>query len=199
MRAIATTAGAEIERLHALATTHADKAVDYAKQAGKLLLDVKQSLKHGEWLPWLEKSVSVSARQAQNYMAAANGKPLLARKIAKSKEPNAKSVSYLPSEGIGALAVLEQEGDLPDFVCVDWHCNQSGYDYFHITSLIGNCVTSTKRGVRSDFVDHVIFSELPGRYTRNGVVGLPWEYVEANPFSLVADCLRRTPDEEGMP
>lgn len=56
MRAIATIAGAEIERLHALATTHADKAVDYAKQAGKLLLEVKQSLKHGEWLPWLEKA-----------------------------------------------------------------------------------------------------------------------------------------------
>ena len=38
---------------------------------GNLLLEAKEQLKHGEWLPWLKANFGSSIRSAQNYMAAA--------------------------------------------------------------------------------------------------------------------------------
>lgn len=58
----------EINEQHALAATHADLAVNYAKRAGVLLLQVKQSLPHGDFLPWIAANISVSERQAQRYI-----------------------------------------------------------------------------------------------------------------------------------
>jgi hypothetical protein len=37
---------------------------------GKLLLEAKKQLEHGDWLPWLEKNWDRSKRTAENYMAA---------------------------------------------------------------------------------------------------------------------------------
>jgi hypothetical protein len=36
-----------------------------------LLLEAKEQLEHGEWLPWLETYFGKSVRTAQNYMDAA--------------------------------------------------------------------------------------------------------------------------------
>jgi hypothetical protein len=38
---------------------------------GGLLIEARQHLEHGEWLPWLEENFGSSARTATNYMAAA--------------------------------------------------------------------------------------------------------------------------------
>ena len=38
---------------------------------GNLLLEAKDQLEHGEWLPWLKLNFGASTRSAQNYMAAA--------------------------------------------------------------------------------------------------------------------------------
>ncbi|WP_218510618.1 DUF3102 domain-containing protein [Variovorax sp. dw_308] len=67
---------ADINRFHELACKRAEEAVDHAKQAGLLLLEAKAALKHGEWLPWLEQNIFVSARQVQRYMQVAQGRPL---------------------------------------------------------------------------------------------------------------------------
>lgn len=72
---------ADINAAHADAVKHATSAIDYAKQAGELLLKVKQKLPHGAFGAWLEANVEVSERQAQRYMAAAQGKPLPIRHI----------------------------------------------------------------------------------------------------------------------
>jgi len=69
----------EINIAHQHATQYAEKAIDYARQAGKLLLDVKAKLPHGEFIAWVEKNCTVSLRQAQRYLAAAQGKPLAIR------------------------------------------------------------------------------------------------------------------------
>lgn len=74
MTDIATTAAAEINRLHELAGQHAAQAVEHAKRAGALLLQVKAQLPHGEFLPWVRANVNVTPRQAQRYIAAAQGK-----------------------------------------------------------------------------------------------------------------------------
>lgn len=66
----------QINAAHQQAIAHADKAIDFAKQAGDLLLVLKADLRHGEFLPWVENNLDVTPRQAQRYMAAAQGKPL---------------------------------------------------------------------------------------------------------------------------
>ena len=64
----------EINRLHTLARATAADAIEYARQAGLHLLSVKETQPHGEFGKWLEANVNVSQRQAQRYMAAAQGK-----------------------------------------------------------------------------------------------------------------------------
>ena len=72
----------EINRLHQLATKSASEAIEYAKQAGELLLQVKAQLPYGAFGDWMEQNLSVSARQAQRYMAVAQGKPIPVRELA---------------------------------------------------------------------------------------------------------------------
>ena len=79
---ICATTAAEIERHHRHALEHATTAVNHARAAGRLLIEVKRALPHGQFLAWLEQHVTLSARQAQRYMRAAEGKPLTARRIA---------------------------------------------------------------------------------------------------------------------
>lgn len=42
--------------------------LQHAIKAGELLLQAKELVNHGEWLPWLKSNVSFSERTAQNYM-----------------------------------------------------------------------------------------------------------------------------------
>ena len=59
---------AEINNQHELAINAANQAVEHAKRAGELLLQVKAELPHGEFGKWLAENVTVSERQAQRYM-----------------------------------------------------------------------------------------------------------------------------------
>ena len=88
---ITTTTAAEINRHHDLARSKATEAMNHAMEAGKLLLEAKAGLEHGAWSAWLQSNVMVTPRQAQRYMALAQGKPLPIRMIAKNY-----TVSYLP-------------------------------------------------------------------------------------------------------
>lgn len=47
-------------------------ALAHAFEAGRMLLEVKSTMDHGEWLPWLEASVEFSEKQAQRYMQLAS-------------------------------------------------------------------------------------------------------------------------------
>ena len=42
--------------------------LQHAIKAGELLLQAKELVNHGEWLPWLKSNVTFSERTAQNYM-----------------------------------------------------------------------------------------------------------------------------------
>ena len=65
---------------------------------GGLLLEAKAQLKHGQWLSWLDENFSMSARAAQNAMAAA-------RFVAKY-EPDALLMHALKQRSPGALYIL---------------------------------------------------------------------------------------------
>ena len=102
---------ADINHHHQQACLRAGEAINHAIEAGKLLIAVKQRLPHGEFGGWLEKNIQVTQRQAQRYIAAAQGKPVPVRAIAS----NATPVSYLaaPAPGTKEYAkALEKEHSL---------------------------------------------------------------------------------------
>jgi hypothetical protein len=76
----------EINRLHKLAFEHATSAVQYATDVGQLLLQIKSKLPHGEFTPWIEANIMVSPRQAQRYMAVAQGKKVSIRELAQKSD-----------------------------------------------------------------------------------------------------------------
>ena len=101
----------EINRLHGMAVDRAGEALQYATEAGKLLLEVKTALPHGEFAAWIEKNLSVSVRQVQRYISVAQGKPQPIRatvqgaikndtvshlEIPAATFPKNDNVSYLP-------------------------------------------------------------------------------------------------------
>jgi len=69
---IRTTIASEINEHHAIAIAKAGEAVHHAKEAGRLLLEVKAALPHGEFGKWMEQNITVSVRQAQRYIAVAD-------------------------------------------------------------------------------------------------------------------------------
>ena len=80
-------------------------------EIGRRLAEAKELLKHGEWLPWLEKETDFSERHAQNYMK-------LFREYGTSQlglfgpETNAKYISDLPiSKALALLSVPESDRD----------------------------------------------------------------------------------------
>jgi len=58
----------QINKEHELVLTHAVKALEHARNAGELLIQAKDTCKHGEWGKWLESNFNGSSRQAQRYM-----------------------------------------------------------------------------------------------------------------------------------
>ncbi len=65
---------AKINAEHRACEAAAVSAVEHAVRAGELLAEVKQGLKHGGWLKWLEANFEGSARHAQRYMKLASQK-----------------------------------------------------------------------------------------------------------------------------
>lgn len=67
----------QINLEHRLANSKASEAVQHATNCGLMLLQVKASLNHGEWLPWLNGEIEsgrlqVKVRQTQKYMQLAS-------------------------------------------------------------------------------------------------------------------------------
>ncbi len=82
----------EINRLHGIAISSVQSAMDAACRIGELLLVEKATLPHGEWGPWVKTNLPFGVRQAQNYT-----------RVFKH-QPKTKSSAHL-TEAILALAV----------------------------------------------------------------------------------------------
>jgi hypothetical protein len=72
------------------------RSVERACEAGDLLIEAKQQLDHGQWLPWLAESVEISERTARRYMRLARNRDAI--------EANRPSMSDLTINGV--LAAL---------------------------------------------------------------------------------------------
>jgi len=84
----------EINRRHLLAHAAANDAIEHAKAAGLLLLEIKGKLKHGQFLNWVRDNAQMSLRQAQRYMAVAQGKTIPLRRLIEKND----TVSHLDSQ-----------------------------------------------------------------------------------------------------
>lgn len=92
---------------------YSDKAMEYAAECGRLLLEAKKLVPHGEWLPWIEAHIEFGERQAQKYTRIAKNWEKIEAAKAKS-EPG----SYFGSIN-GALRLIskprpETNDDVPE-------------------------------------------------------------------------------------
>lgn len=71
------------------AETHAGAAVQAALHAGRLLVEAKSTVQHGEWEAWISEHCQCSVRSAQAYMR-------LATKHAELPDAEAQRVAELP-------------------------------------------------------------------------------------------------------
>jgi hypothetical protein len=120
---------ADINRHHEVASSKAKEAVNHAIEAGKLLLEAKAALPHGEWLGWLEANIRVTPRRCQQYIRYAQGKPMPLRAAlsviedaphdATTPPANTKSVSHLKAD---APRNFPGEPDTASFVPESSHC-----------------------------------------------------------------------------
>jgi hypothetical protein len=131
------TAG-EINAHHAAARKKADEAirkadaaVHHAREAGRLLLDVKAVLPHGQFIAWCRENLKVSARQAQRYMAASQGKPPPLKTLASTSDTMGTAMSHLQ-----APTPAEPPEHLAGEFKPDWQPT-AGHWYFTVTDSHG--------------------------------------------------------------
>jgi hypothetical protein len=72
------------------------RGLEHAIAAGTLLIEAKDLVGHGEWIPWLQANCRLGERQAQTYMR-------LARNRHKLEELKTRSDSYLTIAAAEAL------------------------------------------------------------------------------------------------
>ena len=65
----------KINAAHRAAFGNAKKAMESAAECGRLLLEAKELVAHGEWVAWLEANTEVGVRQSQKYMRLATHWP----------------------------------------------------------------------------------------------------------------------------
>src|SRR5262245_29321870 len=78
----------------------------HARNAGELLLEAKEKVRHGEWLPWLRDNCEVAERTAQTYMQVARNWPEL-----ESKAQRVADLSF--RDGVRLLAQAKEEPSTP--------------------------------------------------------------------------------------
>jgi len=102
----------QINLEHQLANSKANEAVQHATNCGLMLLQVKASLSHGEWLPWLQgtidrKELKVGLRQSRKYMQLASNMHCEAHLL---EAPSINAALELLSD----KEPVEQQGELID-------------------------------------------------------------------------------------
>ena len=97
----------KINTAHRLATEAARSALEYALEAGRLLVEAKSQVEHGEWLPWLKANFEGGERNARNYMR-------LARHMPELEANRQRSADLSIDAALKLLAAPEEEAATPD-------------------------------------------------------------------------------------
>lgn len=174
---------AEIKCAHAAARQHAGQALAHAIKAGEHLLEAKQYLKHGEWLPWLRDHTDIPERTAQLYMCLAKHKEVINTKsatvadlsirgavaeITKPKWPEkiserVEAVRFLPLHGHIRIGVREDAAGWDEV----WVAPSYQHDaFFYVSHLwtaragTGSSLVGMRRPCRADFVRDMVLLHL---------------------------------------
>jgi Protein of unknown function (DUF3102) len=137
-----TTLAGRIRAEHEAVSTALKESVRHAIEAGELLIEAKDQLKHGRWLPWLADHCTISDRTAQLYMRVAKNRTEVENQmrsgVADLSLNEAVALLMLSSDVRKLLAFaktaesLSREG-LVDFCIANdvGVIRDSGYDPFH--------------------------------------------------------------------
>lgn len=127
----------QLRTLHESAMKSADAAIDYARQAGLVLLAIKKQIPHGQFTEWVNGLGFIEPRTAQRYMSVAAGKPYTigGRKIKndaasflENSFQETVSGKWLPMTGHWYIG----HSDKATFWVVPWDENET---WFHISKL----------------------------------------------------------------
>ncbi len=103
----------QINHHHMQAHQKAIEAVEEARKAGFLLLELKKALPHGSFHKWIEANLTVSVRQAQRYIAVAQGKTVPIRQLAGKHD----TVSHLEPKITESVGIWENDHWRPEPSC----------------------------------------------------------------------------------
>ena len=110
----------QINKLIRDAHSSADRAITCAAQVGALLIEVKSKVGHGNFTPWVEQNLNVTARQARRYMSTALGrseKVVLERKSDIMSDLKEVSI-FIPLPGFSYILLNEKSTDV--LASVEW-------------------------------------------------------------------------------
>jgi Protein of unknown function (DUF3102) len=71
-----------IKAEHEASTEFARRSLVHAMAAGDLLLEAKERLKHGQWMPWLKEHCAIPDRTARLYMRLAENRSQIGNAVA---------------------------------------------------------------------------------------------------------------------
>ncbi len=193
-----TALASDINRHHENACLRADEAINHAMAAGKLLLQAKAAVPHGEWLGWVGANIRVTPRQVQRYIAAALGKPLPLRAIKGIEAAYTTSVSHLPVNAGEAISVKVVKRNWFSTAYVIPSRTHPGFHFYAIFSgevRAANQPDHTDQGcnlfygerpIRSDFLQRALEMEMPD--WRDGAIER-WDCagVDRHPFVMEGD------------
>jgi hypothetical protein len=113
---------ARINAAHEAAESALKSSVVHAMQAGELLVEAKEKIDHGEWLPWLKANFPFSDRTARLYMQIARRRPEVEAKMATVADLTLRDVFAEPEPVPGTLEWVEKQFNEPfnDSDFEDW-------------------------------------------------------------------------------
>jgi hypothetical protein len=103
---------AKIKQQHAGVEKYLTRSVEYAMDAGDLLIEAKQQLEHGQWLPWLAESVEISESTARRYMRLARNRGATEANRSRMTDLTVNGVLAALSNPSVAVKTAEAEDDL---------------------------------------------------------------------------------------
>jgi Protein of unknown function (DUF3102) len=104
---------ARINAAHDAAAAAIKSSVTHAIQAGDLLIEAKEQLGHGEWLPWLKANFAFSDRTARLYMQVARRREEVEAKLATVADLTLRDVFEEPEPEPGTWEWAEKQVKAP--------------------------------------------------------------------------------------
>jgi Protein of unknown function (DUF3102) len=137
----------KINAEHEASTAGIKRGVAHAITAGALLIEAREQLAHGQWLPWLEANCVFPARTASHYMRLARGRDQITDEIGNVADLTVREAVALIAQPTVAEAISNPEPGLEHALNADpWielHCR-----FLHELALIDPRIVVSANGLK---------------------------------------------------